>query len=68
MIMNEQEYRITKEALAKFNDTAKNFDKQFHVRLIGDISEELRHSELDAINSEIEVLERQIKEYEDKNK
>ena len=67
MINNEQEYRITKTELAKFTKAIDSFDMEFNVRPIGGISQELRQTELNALRSEKEVLERQMKEYEDKN-
>ncbi|MAT45330.1 MAG: DNA-binding protein [Anaerolineaceae bacterium] len=62
MITNERQYRITKSQLAKLQDAADNFDLQGTINKIG--SELFAKAELDALNSEIENLSKQIKEYE----
>jgi len=62
MITNERQYKITKSQLTFLNNAASSFDIREKTEQIG--SEILAKAELDSLNSEIEILEKQIYDYE----
>jgi hypothetical protein len=62
MIANERQYKITKAALAKLRESIKDFDSGTARRLVGDPV--LVRAQLDALQSESEVLSDQLREYE----
>ena len=61
MITNERQYKITKSALGKLNESIKAFDLEARAA-IGNIK--LARAQLDALESEREALSDQVKEYE----
>ena len=62
MITNERQYKITKAALDKLRESIKRFDLEKAHAAIG--NKTLAKAQLDALESESEVLSDQIKEYE----
>ncbi len=62
MITNERQYKITRAQLAQLKRAIANFQLSEKVEQIG--SELLASAELDALKSEVEVLEKQIQDYE----
>src|SRR6266446_5762131 len=62
MITNERQYKITKAALGKLNESIKGFDLERARAAIG--NRKLAQARLDALESEREALSDQIKEYE----
>jgi HTH-type transcriptional regulator/antitoxin HigA len=62
VITNERQYRITKSQLEKMQRAHKNFDLNAAAKAAG--PEVIAKAKRDALESEIEVLERQVKEYE----
>lgn len=62
MITNQNQYRITKAQRAKFQSALESFDADEVAARIG--SALLARAEREAIESEIEVLGRQLAEYE----
>lgn len=62
MITNERQYKITKAALDKLRAAIKGFGLQKATTLIGDKT--LAKAQLDALESESEVLSDQLREYE----
>lgn len=62
MITNERQYKITKSQLTFLYNAASSFNIRKKTEQIG--SEILAKAELDSLNSEIEILEKQIYDYE----
>ncbi|MHC1781233.1 MAG: helix-turn-helix domain-containing protein [Anaerolineaceae bacterium] len=62
MITNERQYKITKSQCVKLAQALSNLNGNENARQLG--SEILAKAERDALISEMEVLESQIKEYE----
>lgn len=62
MIANERQYKITKTALERIRESIDRFDIDKAHRSIGDRT--LAKAQLDALESESDVLADQIKEYE----
>jgi hypothetical protein len=62
MITNERQYKITRSQLALLEKAVANFDVKKKAQFIG--SEVLAAAELEALNSEVEVLRKQVAEYE----
>ena len=59
MIRNERQYKITKSQIKKFKEALKEFNKhksETHPMLV--------KAQKDAMNSELSVLESQVKDYE----
>lgn len=65
MIKNEKQYRITKGALARFEEASEGLKMRQASGAVNDrIDPRLQQAEIDAVQSEIEVLRGQIEEYE----
>ncbi|MDP2778613.1 MAG: helix-turn-helix transcriptional regulator [Anaerolineales bacterium] len=62
MITNERQYKVTKTQYAKLQEGVNEFDLEEATERIG--SKILAKAELDGLNSEIEILETQLQEYE----
>jgi HTH-type transcriptional regulator/antitoxin HigA len=62
MITNERQYKITKSQLGLLQKAIVSFDIKIKTQQIG--SEILAVAEFEALKSEMEVLENQVKEYE----
>ena len=62
MITNERQYRITKSQLAKMRQSAEAFDLKEAETRVG--SKRLAKAELEALESEVEVLSAQLMEFE----
>lgn len=62
MITNERQYKITKSQLGLLQKAIASFDLKMKAQQTG--SEILAIAELEALKSEVEVLENQVKEYE----
>ncbi len=62
MITNERQYRITKAELAKLREAIKSFDMEKAIASMGDRT--LAKAQLQAMQSEDEVLSDQLREYE----
>ena len=62
MITNERQYKITRSQLALLEKAVANFDLKEKTLFTG--SEVLAAAELGALNSEVEVLRKQLAEYE----
>jgi ribosome-binding protein aMBF1 (putative translation factor) len=60
MIKNEREYRITKSQAAKFRRALDQFNAEDH----SSIHPRLRKAQADALQSQLEDLESELKEYE----
>lgn len=61
MIRNEREYRITKAQAKKFNDALSQFEKE---RPAKNLHPRLVRAQKDAMQSQLESLRRQIRDYE----
>jgi ribosome-binding protein aMBF1 (putative translation factor) len=65
MIKNEKQYRITKGVLARFEEAAEGLKARQSSGAVNDrIDPRLQQAEIDAVQSEIDVLRGQIEEYE----
>lgn len=62
MITNERQYKISKTYLSKIKQAAESFVFDEAAKRIG--SKVLAKAELDALNSEVEVVSEQLQEYE----
>ena len=62
MIKNEKQYRITKAAAQKFADALENFDERQEAH--PGVAPRIIQGMKEAIASELEILQGQIKEYE----
>jgi ribosome-binding protein aMBF1 (putative translation factor) len=65
MIKNEKQYRISKGALARFEESLAHLKERQASGVVNSrIHPRLQHAEMNAVRSEIEVLRGQIEEYE----
>lgn len=62
MITNNRQYRISKKQLSRMQEAVKTFELDFTISTVG--SDIIAKAEFEALQSEVEILTEQIREYE----